>query len=56
VHQLKDQRLFVTRNEAVAGVVDAVVLHGDAGFAELLAIHVVSLQLISNAGSANRHQ
>lgn len=56
MHQLKNQCLLVTGNEAVAGAVYAVGLHGDAGFAELLAVHVVYLQWIPNAGSVNRHQ
>ncbi|MNN58213.1 hypothetical protein D3C81_1732480 [compost metagenome] len=49
MHQLKNQRLLVTGDEAVAGVVHAVGLHCDAGFAELLAVHVVFLQWIPKA-------
>ena len=49
MHQLKDQRLLVTGNEAVAGVVQAVGLHGDAGLPELFAVHAVFLQWIPKA-------
>ena len=49
MHQLKDQRLLVTGDEAVAGVVNAVGLHGDAGLPELFAVHAVYLQWIPKA-------